>query len=109
MERVVIVPYDPAWPDRFRALAIPLRDALGSTALRIDHIGSTSVPGLAAKPIVDIQISVAAFEPFDAIRMPLEGLGYVYRADNDDLIWSTMVAASDWSQRGGWEPGPPDA
>jgi GrpB-like predicted nucleotidyltransferase (UPF0157 family) len=59
-----------------------LREALGDVALPIDHIGSTSIPGLAAKPIVDIQISVAELEPVNPFRDPLEALGYVFRADN---------------------------
>jgi len=79
---VEIVPYDPIWPARFAQLGSELRAALGTTALRIDHIGSTSIPGLAAKPIIDIQISVAAFEPLDAYRLHMERLGYVFRADN---------------------------
>ena len=58
---------------------------VGDIALRIDHIGSTSVPGLAAKPIIDIQISVAALEPVEPYRLPLEGLGVVFRADNTEL------------------------
>ena len=58
--------------------------ALGPVALRIDHIGSTSVPGLVAKPVIDIQISVADFEPLDAYRLPLERLGYIFRADNPE-------------------------
>jgi len=74
---VEIVPYDAIWPARFAQLGSELRAALGTTALRIDHIGSTSIPGLAAKAIIDIQISVAAFEPLDAYRLPLERLGYV--------------------------------
>ena len=78
------MPYDADWPRRFRLLAGGMRAALGETALRIDHIGSTSVPGLAAKPIVDMQISVAAFEPLDAFRVPLESLGYVFRAENPE-------------------------
>ncbi len=82
---IVIVPYDDAWPERFRELAGAIRTALGDLALRIDHIGSTSIPGLAAKPIIDIQISVASFEPFDLLRAPLEAMGYVWRADNTDL------------------------
>jgi len=53
--------------------------------LRIDHIGSTSIAGLAAKPIIDIQISVADFEPLDLYRLPLEKLGYVFRATNPEL------------------------
>jgi hypothetical protein len=57
---------------------------LGEVALRIDQIGSTAVPGLGAKPIIDIQVSVADFEPLAAFRRPLEQLGYVYRADNPE-------------------------
>jgi GrpB-like predicted nucleotidyltransferase (UPF0157 family) len=52
--------------------------------VRIDHIGSTAVPGLAAKPVIDIQISVASFDPLEAFRAPLEALGYAYRADNTE-------------------------
>jgi hypothetical protein len=71
---IEIVPYDPAWPERFAQLGGELRGALGGVALRIDHIGSTAVPGLAGKPVVDVQISVAAFEPLDAFRQPSSGL-----------------------------------
>ena len=81
---VVVVPYDAAWPDLFRALGTMLREALGTLALRIDHIGSTAVPGLAAKPVIDVQISVASMEPLEAFRLPLERLGFVYRPDNPD-------------------------
>jgi GrpB-like predicted nucleotidyltransferase (UPF0157 family) len=79
-----VVAYDQRWPALFAAQASSLRDRLGAVALRIDHIGSTAVPGLAAKPIIDVQISVAAFEPLDAFRAPLGGLGYVFRADNPE-------------------------
>ena len=79
---IQIVAYDPAWPARFAELGRELRAGLGEVALRIDHIGSTAVPGLAAKPIIDLQISVATFEPLAAYRQPLERLGYAYRADN---------------------------
>jgi GrpB-like predicted nucleotidyltransferase (UPF0157 family) len=81
-DRVEVVAYDPRWPTLFGQQAAMLRAALGEVALRIDHIGSTAVPELAAKPIIDIQISVATFEPLDAFRAPLEQLGYVFRADN---------------------------
>ena len=83
-EKIVIVPYDPIWPQRFRELGSSLWQELGNTALRIDHIGSTSVPGLDAKPVIDIQISVGSFEPLDAYRIPLERLGYIFRAENPD-------------------------
>lgn len=62
-----------------------MRTALGEAAVRIDHIGSTSIPGLAAKPVIDIQISIRSFEPLDAIRNPLEQIGFGWRRDNPDL------------------------
>jgi GrpB-like predicted nucleotidyltransferase (UPF0157 family) len=79
-----VVPYDPEWAAMFARQAAELRDALGAVALRIDHIGSTAIPQLVAKPVIDVQISVADFEPLDAYRRPLERLGYVFRADNPD-------------------------
>jgi GrpB-like predicted nucleotidyltransferase (UPF0157 family) len=81
---VEICSYDPAWPSLFATLGVWLRNALGSVALRIDHVGSTSVPGLAAKPIVDVQISVAAFDPVNPYRVPLERLGLVFRSENTE-------------------------
>jgi GrpB-like predicted nucleotidyltransferase (UPF0157 family) len=65
-------------------LGVRLRNSLGSVAFRIDHIGSTAVPGLAAKPIIDIQISVATLDPIDVYRVPLERLGLVFRAENSE-------------------------
>jgi len=82
---IIVVPYDPTWPDLFRQIAAPIRAALGDLALRIDHIGSTSIPGTDAKPIIDIQISVASFEPFDDLLKPMESLGWRWRSDNPDL------------------------
>jgi GrpB-like predicted nucleotidyltransferase (UPF0157 family) len=70
-----MVDADPTWPARFAAEAARIRAALGPLALRVDHVGSTAVPGLAAKPIIDIQISVAQVQPMDP-RPALEGLGY---------------------------------
>ena len=81
---IVIDDYDERWPTRFLETGQRLRAALGPVAMRIDHIGSTSVPGLAAKPIIDVQISVARLEPVEPFRAPLEALGLVYRADNPE-------------------------
>ncbi len=78
-QAVVVVPYDAEWPARFRDVGRRLRRELGHIALRVDHIGSTSVPGLAAKPVIDVQVSVASFEPLDAYRLPLERAGFVHR------------------------------
>lgn len=72
---IEIVPYKESWPTEFRALATLLRRALGASALRIDHIGSTSVPGLAAKDIIDVQITVAALDP--AIGAVLLDAGFI--------------------------------
>lgn len=69
MATITIAPYDPAWPRRFRVIGARLRRALapvlGQRLSRIDHIGSTSVPGLAAKPIIDVQVSIHGFYPAD--------------------------------------------
>ena len=84
-ERIEVVPYDTGWPALFSRRGAKLRAALGDVALRVDHIGSTSVQGLAAKPVIDIQVSVTSLEPIGAYRLPLEGLGFNYRIDNADL------------------------
>jgi GrpB-like predicted nucleotidyltransferase (UPF0157 family) len=60
--RIEIAPYSDAWPKEFQRLARSIRSALGERALRIDHIGSTSVPGLAAKDRIDIQVTVAGLD-----------------------------------------------
>ena len=60
--RIVISPYDERWPAEYARVEHALRDGLGDLAVRIDHIGSTSVPGLAAKDVIDVQVSVAALD-----------------------------------------------
>ncbi len=72
---IEIVPCKPSWPDEFVIIAKTLRQALGDLALRIDHIGSTSVPGLAAKDIIDIQVTVKSLDP--AVERALKDIGYV--------------------------------
>jgi GrpB-like predicted nucleotidyltransferase (UPF0157 family) len=83
---VTIVSYDPTWPTAFRHIGMKLRRSLGLLALRIDHIGSTSVPGLAAKPIIDIQVSVAALDPVAAYGSAFEGAGFHWREENPDRM-----------------------
>jgi GrpB-like predicted nucleotidyltransferase (UPF0157 family) len=75
---ILIADYDPEWPVIFEAEARRLRSVLGELALRIDHVGSTAVAGLAAKPVIDIQISVATLDPIDPYKGRLESLGYSY-------------------------------
>jgi GrpB-like predicted nucleotidyltransferase (UPF0157 family) len=93
-----IVDYKPNWPAEFAAIAGTLRHALGDLALRIDHIGSTSVPGLAAKDIIDIQITVAALDP--EILAVLSALGYVRPAGiwGDHRPPNTTGPDSDWQK-----------
>ena len=83
-EALAVIDHDPAWPIRFAELGDRLRSALGEVALRIDHIGSTAVPDLAAKPIIDVQISVVSLEPVDPFGLPLEKCGFAWRADNPE-------------------------
>ncbi|GAA1288023.1 GrpB family protein [Saccharothrix xinjiangensis] len=76
-ETVEVVPYDPDWPRRYLALSAEVRGALGDVVLGVEHVGSTSVEGLAAKDVVDIDIEVADPRDEDAYVPALERLGYV--------------------------------
>lgn len=76
-EVVEIVPYNPEWPNRYHALATDVRVALGHAVLDIEHVGSTSVEGLAAKDVIDIDLIVADPRDEDKYLPPLENLGYV--------------------------------
>jgi GrpB-like predicted nucleotidyltransferase (UPF0157 family) len=73
---VVIVDYDPEWPRRFEEQRAKLRAALGERVRRIEHIGSTSVPGLAAKPIVDVLVTLDDVDRDEALQADLEAAGY---------------------------------
>ncbi len=75
---IVIADYDPEWPRRFARERERIAAALGERALRIEHVGSTAVPGLGAKPIVDVLVAVA--EPQDAsLTAALDAAGYELR------------------------------
>jgi GrpB-like predicted nucleotidyltransferase (UPF0157 family) len=71
---IEIMPYQLRWPEEFRVIALGLRHGLREKALRIDHIGSTSVPGLAARDILDIQVSVARLDR--DLLVAMQALGY---------------------------------
>ncbi len=76
--KVIIVPYDPLWPASFAEHQRVISEALGHLFPVIDHIGSTSVPGLAAKPVIDILVGVASDELLDQTIQPLTNRGYTY-------------------------------
>jgi GrpB-like predicted nucleotidyltransferase (UPF0157 family) len=79
-----LVDYDPAWPERFAREAARLRTALGAGAVAVEHVGSTAVPGLAGKPVLDVAVAVASERDADACVRPLESLGYAYRGPHGD-------------------------
>jgi GrpB-like predicted nucleotidyltransferase (UPF0157 family) len=75
---IEIVPYDGRWPVQFTAEAARIRGAMGDVALRIEHVGSTSVPGLAAKPVIDIQVAVASLAQPSDYAAALAQVGYAH-------------------------------
>ncbi|HEY6041809.1 MAG TPA: GrpB family protein [Anaerolineae bacterium] len=95
---IIIVPYKPAWRDEFSALGGTLRRALGQLALRIDHIGSTAVPGLAAKDRIDIQVTVA--ELAGEVEQALNRIGYkrIVRLTQDHLPPGSNDDPREWSK-----------
>ena len=81
---IEVVDYDPAWPAQFEAWRARLAPALGSAVVRIEHVGSTSVPGLAAKPIVDIQVSAAKVDDEASYAPAIEALGVALRSRDSE-------------------------
>jgi GrpB-like predicted nucleotidyltransferase (UPF0157 family) len=77
---VIVLPYDETWKDAFEKIVAELREALGDSALAIEHVGSTSVPGLAAKPIIDIDVVIDR-SAFAGVREKLEAIGYTHEGD----------------------------
>lgn len=105
--KAVVVDADPAWPERAADLASQLARALGPAALRIEHIGSTAIPAMAAKDVLDMQVSVADLaSAAAAFSQPLASLGFVelpYHQDHvpagrddDPQLWSKRL----FSRRG---------
>lgn len=94
---IKIVPYDRKWPAMFAAEAASLRSAMGRLALRIEHVGSTSVSGLAAKPVIDIQVSVASLETLDPYLAALAQRGYRHIAMGlFDLVYPFFQKPAVW-------------
>jgi GrpB-like predicted nucleotidyltransferase (UPF0157 family) len=82
--KILIVDYDPRWPELFRREEKRIKAALGQRALRLEHTGSTSVPGLAAKPIIDMLLVVADSANESEYLPALEGSGYLLRIREPD-------------------------
>ncbi|MBA4541866.1 GrpB family protein [Thermoactinomyces daqus] len=77
MRKVIVTPYNPRWPEQFAAEAKKIKEALGPEAVCIHHIGSTAVPGLAAKPIIDLIPVVNDIEKIDKLTGNMKAIGYV--------------------------------
>ena len=99
MPPIEIVPYDPEWPAKFAEIGGAIRDALAERALAIHHIGSTAVPGLAAKDVIDVQLTVADLDA--PIREPLVARGYSVREDvaSDHLPPGVSLPAEELAKR----------
>jgi GrpB-like predicted nucleotidyltransferase (UPF0157 family) len=93
--RIVIVGYDAAWPQRFREEATKIRSALGQRVMRLEHIGSTAVPGLPAKPIIDILLVVEDSADEDSYIPGLEHVGYQLRVREPDFEEHRMLRTAE--------------
>ena len=80
-KRVVVVPYDETWADDFKKIRDEVQKALGGLALQIEHVGSTSVPGLSAKPIIDIDVVIKDVSMLQDVISALAKIGYDHRGD----------------------------
>jgi GrpB-like predicted nucleotidyltransferase (UPF0157 family) len=99
MTKPLIVEHQPRWADEFVEIRERLTTSFGDLALSIEHIGSTSVPGLAAKDVIDVQVTVAALEPRASLETALEEAGLVpYREEWP--IWDHLPP--------GWDADPPE-
>src|SRR5262245_25884424 len=79
--KVELVPHDPSWASKAAAETARLKDAIGETLVRIEHMGSTSIPGIAAKPIIDLVPIVQSLEGLDQRQPQIEALGYIWRGE----------------------------
>jgi GrpB-like predicted nucleotidyltransferase (UPF0157 family)/GNAT superfamily N-acetyltransferase len=77
-KKIIVVPYNPEWPDIFSRESQKIKDALGSNYIAIHHVGSTSVPGLAAKPVIDM---IAVLQDPEKAIEPLQSLGFKYKGE----------------------------
>lgn len=80
-QKVIVLPYDKAWQSAFENIRLELDEALGKLAIGIEHVGSTSVEGLSAKPCIDIDVIIRDYSSFDAVVQKLATIGYIHEGD----------------------------
>lgn len=91
-----VLSYDPQWVVEFEAERDRIARVLGDLAIRIEHNGSTAVPQLAAKPVIDIQISVTYLQPLSSYAEPLATLGYFHVSHADDTVCPFFHRPGKW-------------
>ena len=79
--KVVVLPYDAVWKDAFEKIKKELWDAIGELIIGIEHVGSTSVEGLSAKPCIDIDVIIKDYSVFDEVVSRLGAIGYIHEGD----------------------------
>lgn len=79
--RVIVAPYDVAWQSAFEDIKIEIEHALGDLIVGIEHVGSTSVIGLSAKPCIDVDVIIKDYTVFDAVVSQLASIGYIHEGD----------------------------
>ncbi len=79
--KVVVLPYDRTWKSAFEEIKKEIEGAIGDLIIGIEHVGSTSVEGLSAKPIIDIDVIIKDYLTFDAVVSRLETIGYIHEGD----------------------------
>jgi len=94
-QEIVLVEYDPEWPAWFARAEEQIRGALGDAVLQLDHVGSTSVPGLAAKPLIDINLVVADTTDEVAYVPQLEAVGYSLRVREPEWYEHRLLRGFD--------------
>ena len=94
-DTVYLAPYDPAWPLRYDAEAAKIRAALGDRALVLEHVGSTSIPGIPAKPVIDVLLAVADSGDEDAYVPALVAQGYRLHIREPDWHEHRLLKGSD--------------
>lgn len=82
MRKIIVVPYDDKWPEMFEAESSLIKTLLGGVAKDVHHIGSTSVPGLSAKPVIDMLLEVSDINELDTYNSSMARAGYVARGEN---------------------------
>ena len=80
-KKVIVLPYDAAWESAFEAIKAEIQTALGDLMLSIEHVGSTSVEGMSAKPCIDIDVVIRDYSVFDAVVQKLDAIGYIHEGD----------------------------